>query len=106
MENVKIAIEIKSKKTKNKIDEHSKTQQKPTDSNRMVQVDTVEKNWKNTVLAKHAANDWQTFDRSGRHASNLKCLLCCRHVKHIAKLKDFKSEWIKGSTNFCWQQTT
>ena len=44
LENVKIAIEIKSKKTKNKIDEHSKTQQKPTDSNRMVQVDTVEKN--------------------------------------------------------------
>ena len=43
LENVKIAIEIKSKKT-NKIDEHSKTQQKPTDSNRMVQVDTVEKN--------------------------------------------------------------
>ena len=44
LENVKIAIEIKSKKTKNKIDEHSKTQQKPNDSNRMVQVDTVEKN--------------------------------------------------------------
>ena len=86
---------------KKQTDEHSKTQQKPTYSNRMVTVDTVEKSWKNTVLAKYAANDWLTYHRSGKHAINLKCLLCCRYVEHIDKLKGFKSEWIKGSTNFC-----
>ena len=42
---------------KKQTDEHSKRQQKPTDSNRMVTVDTVEKSWKNVVLAKYATND-------------------------------------------------
>ena len=35
------------------------------------------------------------------HTFNLKCLLCYRYVEHVDKLKGFKSEWIKGSTNFC-----
>ena len=35
---------------KKQIGEHPKTQQKPTDSNRMVTVDTVEKSWKNSVF--------------------------------------------------------
>ena len=52
-------LEVKKKKT----NEHSKIQQKPADSNRMVTVDTVEKSWKN--------------------------LLYCRYVKDIAKLKRF-----------------
>ena len=60
---------MKLKKTK--IDEHPKTQQKPTDSERMVTIDTVEKSWKNAVLAKYDANDWLTYDRSGKHAINL-----------------------------------
>ena len=33
-----------------KTDEHYNTQQKPTDSNKMVTVDTVEKSWKNLVI--------------------------------------------------------
>ena len=64
----------KSQKKK-QTDEHSKTQQKPTDCNRMVTVDTVKKSWKNAVLAKYAANYWLTYDRSGKHATNFKCLL-------------------------------
>ena len=85
---------------KTKTDERSRAQQKPTDSNRMVTVDTVEKSCKNVVLAKYIANDWVTYDRSGKHVINLKCLLCCRYIEHIDKPKGFKSEWIKGSTNF------
>ena len=50
---------------KKQTDEHSKTKQKPTDPNRLVTVDTVEKNCKNAVLVKYAVNDWQTYDRSG-----------------------------------------
>ena len=66
-------LEVKKKQTKT--DEHSKTQQKPNDSNRMVTVDIVENSWKNAVLAKYTENDWLTFDRRGRHASNLFTLL-------------------------------
>ena len=67
----------------------------------MVTVDTGKKSWKNTVLVKYAINYWLTYDRSGKHATNFKCLLCCRYVKHIDdKLKGFKSEWIKSTINF------
>ena len=62
------------------------------DSNKIVTVDTIGKSWKNAVLGKYAANDWLMYNRSGKHATNLKCLLCCRYVEHIAKLKGFKSE--------------
>ena len=41
----------------------------------MVAVDTVQKCWKNAVLAKYAPNYWLTYDRSGKHAINFKCLL-------------------------------
>ena len=41
-----------------------------------------------------------TYDRSGKHAINLKCLLCYRYVKDIDKLRGFKIEWIEGSTNY------
>ena len=74
-------LELKTNKTKQKTkkpqqnDEHSKTQLKPTDSNRMVTVGTVKKSWKNAVLAKYAANYWLTYDKSGKHATNFKCLL-------------------------------
>ena len=91
---------MKSEK-KTKTDEHPKTQQKPTDSKRMVTVDIVGKSWKNVVLAKYDANNWLMYNKSDKHASNLKCLLCCRYAKHIDKLKGFKSEWIEGSTNYC-----
>ena len=40
----------------------------------MITVYTVEKSWKNVVLAKKTANDWLKNDRSGKHATNLKCL--------------------------------
>ena len=45
---------------------------------RMITVDTelereeLEKRWKNAVLAKNATNDCLTYDRSGKHATNLK----------------------------------
>ena len=45
---------------------HSNTQQKRTDSNRMITVDTVEKSQKIAVLPKYAANDWLTYDRTGK----------------------------------------
>ena len=41
----------------------------------MVTVDTAKKSWKNTVSAKDAANYWLTYGRSGKHATNFKCLL-------------------------------
>ena len=41
----------------------------------MVTVDTVKKSWENTVLAKYVANFWLTYDRSGKLATNFKCLL-------------------------------
>ena len=41
----------------------------------MVTVDTVKESWKNTVLAKYAANYWLANDRSGKLATNFKCLL-------------------------------
>ena len=50
------------------------------------------------LLAKNATNDWLTYDRSSKHATNLKCSLCCHYVKHIDILKGFKSEWFEGST--------
>ena len=81
-----------------KKDEHSTTQQKPTDSKRMVTVDTVEKSCKNAVLAKYIGNDWLTYGRSGKYAINLKSLSCCRYLKHIDKLQSFKSKWPKSST--------
>ena len=84
-----------------KIDEHPKTQQKPTDTKRMVTVDTVKKSWKDIVLAKYNANDWLMQDRSGKHVINLKCLLCFHYAKDIDKLRGFKNEWIEGSTNHC-----
>ena len=40
------------------------------------------------------------YNRSGKHAINLKCLLCCCCAKDIDKLNCFKSEWIEGSTNY------
>ena len=46
------------------------------------------------------------YERSDKHATSLKGLLCCRYVKHIDKLKGFKSEWIKSGTNFYRQQIT
>ena len=36
---------------------------------------TQSKSWKNAMLAKYAANYWLTYDRSCKHATNLKCLL-------------------------------
>ena len=66
----------------------------------MFTVDTAEKSWKNAALAKYAANDWLMLDRSSKHAINLKCLLCCRYVEHIDKLKGFKSEWLKAVLYF------
>ena len=66
----------------------------------MVTVDTVEKSWKNIVLAKYNGNDWLLYNRSCKHAINLKCLLCCHYVKNIDKLRGFKDEWIEGSTNY------
>ena len=65
-----------------------------------VTVDTVEKSWKNVVLAKYEVNDMLMYNRSGKHAINLKCLLCCCCAKDIDKLNCFKSEWIEGSTNY------
>ena len=41
----------------------------------MVTVDVVQKSWENAVLAKYAANYWLIYDRSGKHATNFKCLL-------------------------------
>ena len=41
----------------------------------MVTVNTVKKSWKNTMLAKYTSNYWLTYDRSGKHATNFKCLL-------------------------------
>ena len=38
----------------------------------MVTVETIKKSWKNAVLAKHAANDWPIYERSGKHSTNLK----------------------------------
>ena len=67
---------------------------------------TVKKSWKNAVLAKYAANHQLKYERSDKHATSLKGLLCCRYVKHIDKLKGFKSEWIKSSTNFYRQHIT
>ena len=82
---------------KKKNDEHPK---------RIVTVDTVKKSRKNAMLAKNAENDWLTYDRSGKHDTNFKSLLCCHYVKHIDKLKSLKSEWIEGSNNFCLQRIT
>ena len=50
-----------------------KTQQKPTDSKRMVTVETVKKRRKSAMLAKHTANDWFSCERSGKHVTNLNC---------------------------------
>ena len=52
------------------------------------------------VLAKYEENDVLMYNRSGKHAINLKCLLCCCCAKDIDKLNCFKSEWIEGSTNY------
>ena len=70
-------LEVK-KKQKTKTDEHAKTKQKLTDCNRMVTVDTVKMrmSWKNAELAKYTPNYWLTYGRSGKHATNLKCLPC------------------------------
>ena len=77
---------FKMKAEKPKIDEQ-KTQK--TQAKRMVTVDTVEKSWKNVVLAQYDANDWLIYETSGKNAINLKCKLCFRYVKHINNLKGF-----------------
>ena len=64
----------KNKAKHKETDEHSKTQQKPTDCKRMITVDAVKKSWQNAVLAKYAANYWLTYNRSGKHGNNFKCL--------------------------------
>ena len=58
----------KSQKKK-QTDEHSKTQQKPTDCNRMATVDTLKQSWKNAVLANYSCKVWLTHDRSGNHVA-------------------------------------
>ena len=76
---------------KKQTDEHSKTQQKPTDSNKMVTVEQSKRAGR-ILFSKYAANDWLMYNRSGKHAINLKCLLCCSYVECKDKLRDFKSE--------------
>ena len=66
----------------------------------MVTVETIKKSWKNAVLAKHAANDWLIYERSGKHSTNLKGFSLLS--QNIDKLKCFKSVWIEDSTNFTW----
>ena len=87
--------EEEAKKTQ-QTNEHFKTQQKPTDWNRMVTVHTFKKSWKNAVLPKYAANYWLTYDRIGQHPTNWQCLLCCHYVKHIDNWKVLKVNELKA----------
>ena len=78
-------------------DEHSKGQQKPTDSNQ-----TQSKRTGRMLCQQNTPKMiGELMIEVVLHTFNLKCLLCCHYVEHIDKLKGFKSEWIKGSTNFC-----
>ena len=86
---MKIVMEMKQQsnekatantKSKNK----NKTKQKNKKNNKLMNIlrhnknlltDTVKESRKNAMLAKYEANYWLTYERSGKHTTNFKCLL-------------------------------
>ena len=73
---------------------------KKTIEKRTVTVDTVEKSWKECILAEYNANDWLQYDIDGKHAKNLRCKVCSNYLTLIEGMKHFRIEWITGSTNY------
>ena len=47
-----------------------------------VTIETIEESWKQKHLAKYQASDWLSYEKQGKLAVDLKCLICMKYERH------------------------